>query len=61
MSKRWEPGIAGQVVQLLELTENGQIDRGAEDAFEIGQRSDPAAKQELLECGARESGVLIML
>ena len=42
-------------MELFELAEDGELRRGAERAFEIGQSGDFMAEQELLERGSRES------
>ena len=42
-------GIAGQVIQELELAKDGEVGSGAENAFEFGQGRDLVAKQVLAE------------
>jgi len=50
--------IAGQVIQRLEFAEYGDIDRGAEDLFELVQRSDLVAQQKPAQSiGAEGEGV----
>ena len=42
-------GIAGKVVQELELSKDGEVSVGAESAFEFRQSSDFVAKEMLAE------------
>ncbi len=42
-------GIAGQVIQELELAKDGEVGRGAESLFEFGQRRDFVAQQVFAE------------
>ena len=41
--------VAGQITELLELAENGEVDGSAEHAFEFGQIGDAMAAQMLAE------------
>ena len=47
--------VAGQVVEFFELSENGEVDIRAEDAFQIGKRCDFVAEQQLPQ-GIRREG-----
>jgi hypothetical protein len=42
-------GITGQVIQELKLAKDGEVDRGAENAFELGQSHDFMVKPVLAE------------
>ena len=42
-------GITGQVIQELKLAKDGEVDSGAENAFELGQSHDFMVKQVLAE------------
>jgi hypothetical protein len=42
-------GIAGEVIQELELAKDGEIGAGAECSFEFGQGSDSVAQEMLAE------------
>ena len=54
-------GIAGEVVELFELAENGERRIGTEYALEFGQVSDFVAAQVLAEGGRVKSAGRIML
>ena len=54
--------IAGQVVELFELSKNGEVDIRAEGTFEIGKRCDFVVEQQLSQKnGARRREGLITL
>jgi len=42
-------GIAGQVIQELELSKDGEVGGGAESGFEFGQSSDFMAQEMLAD------------
>jgi len=46
--------VAGQVVELFELSENGDVDVRAEGPFEIGKRCDFVVEQQLSQRIGRE-------
>ena len=48
-------GIAGKVMELFELAEDGKFGGGTERALQIGQRGDFVAEQELLQSGSWKS------
>ena len=50
LAQRVEPAtvrVAGQVVELFELTENGEVDVGTEGSFQIGKGCDFVVEQQL--------------
>ena len=47
--------VAGEVVELFELSENGEVDVGAEGAFQIGKDCDSVVEQQLSQ-GIRREG-----
>src|SRR5208282_3343649 len=46
--------VAGQVVKIFELSENGKVDVRAQGTFQIGQRCDIVAAQQLPQRIRRE-------
>src|SRR6266851_2749526 len=46
--------VTGQVVELLELSENGKVDVRAEGAFQFGEHGDLVAEQQLSQRIGRE-------
>jgi hypothetical protein len=49
-------GIAGEVIQELELSKDGEVGAGAESSFEFGQSSDFVAQEMLAESLRVEGG-----